>query len=546
NKPLRNRGTGRTHAKSGCRTCKIRKIKCDEGRPACRRCVSTGRVCDGYGVWGGGGDFYAHGRRSLISKDTCLPTWEPANVPITAGNADEKFYFDWFRFRTVKKIPGAFVLTFWETLIFQATMSEPAVLHAVLTLSSVHKRDIVSSDDERRSIGSPDEQEQFTLQHYTNAIRHLRPHFSTRDLASVRVALISCFIFVCLEFLRGHFRTAQGHLESGLNVLRELQFSSCAEGIFAWKPSRNSIDDCIITAFSRLHTQVELFKHSYQHPFEALQLSQAELAVSTFHSVNQAWQQIERLLNKIFHLTEQVRRQHISNNASPDGRSALLGHQQQIQAELAQWLGAFEESGDMLQSQDPEWIRSGLLRVHHTMASIMADVCLSQDDESIFDSHTGQFVLLINQSVDMWKVGSSRALPGHWMDMSRSLVDIGWISPLYYTALRCRIHRVRLQAIRLLETASHREGIWDSKIASCVARQVMKIEERDCYEDLAKADDFPLSSSPSPQDLSLPILPQFHRVHEVKVALSDGPTDSVILSYRQTAAGWKDVRVAVR
>lgn len=35
--------------KSGCITCKIRKIKCDEEKPSCRRCTSTGRTCDGYG-----------------------------------------------------------------------------------------------------------------------------------------------------------------------------------------------------------------------------------------------------------------------------------------------------------------------------------------------------------------------------------------------------------------------------------------------------------------------------------------------------------------
>ena len=34
--------------KTGCLTCKIRKKKCDEAKPFCRRCVDTGRKCDGY------------------------------------------------------------------------------------------------------------------------------------------------------------------------------------------------------------------------------------------------------------------------------------------------------------------------------------------------------------------------------------------------------------------------------------------------------------------------------------------------------------------
>ncbi|KLU81825.1 hypothetical protein MAPG_00906, partial [Magnaporthiopsis poae ATCC 64411] len=27
---------------------RIRRVKCDEGKPACQRCTSTGRACDGY------------------------------------------------------------------------------------------------------------------------------------------------------------------------------------------------------------------------------------------------------------------------------------------------------------------------------------------------------------------------------------------------------------------------------------------------------------------------------------------------------------------
>ncbi|KAH4069175.1 hypothetical protein HBH98_012240 [Parastagonospora nodorum] len=36
--------------RSGCKTCKIRKVKCDEEKPFCKRCTSTGRTCDGYDV----------------------------------------------------------------------------------------------------------------------------------------------------------------------------------------------------------------------------------------------------------------------------------------------------------------------------------------------------------------------------------------------------------------------------------------------------------------------------------------------------------------
>jgi hypothetical protein len=36
------------HASKGCKTCKIRRIKCDEARPVCRKCTTSKRICLGY------------------------------------------------------------------------------------------------------------------------------------------------------------------------------------------------------------------------------------------------------------------------------------------------------------------------------------------------------------------------------------------------------------------------------------------------------------------------------------------------------------------
>lgn len=451
------------------------------------------------------------------------------------------------------KIPGPFVLSFWDTLLFQASWNEPAVLHAVLTLSSIHKREIIDGNGQRRSDHVPDEQEQFMLRHYNKAISHLQPHFSTSDKAAVRVALITCVVFIGLELLRGHFETAQTYLRSGLDVLRESQSpSNVNDGILLLKPSHDSIDDLIVEAFSRLHVQVELFKQSYQHPRLILQSSESKPRLFIFHSINEAWRQLELLLNEIFHLTERGRQEQISNN-NPifmGSSSALLRHQRHIRGELGRWLDTYEASRQYLQTEEFGRFVCQLLLVYHTMTSIMADTCLWSADESIFDSYTEQFVFLVNLGSNMWKIRSlgSRglALPGHYIDMSRSLVDFGWIPPLYYTALRCRVHRVRLQAIRLLEAASHREGIWDSKIAACVARKMMEIEEEGFYSDVDTADDFPLSSSPELQDLSLPTLPQSYRIREVKVVLSNGP---VFVSYRRQKASrdlWQDIQVPIQ
>lgn len=73
---------------------RIRKVKCDEGRPACERCVTTGRVCDGYGIWGGGGNSYGN-RQCLVSKDgSAAPHLSMPFSVLSSGTDEEKGYFE--------------------------------------------------------------------------------------------------------------------------------------------------------------------------------------------------------------------------------------------------------------------------------------------------------------------------------------------------------------------------------------------------------------------------------------------------------------------
>ena len=528
---------------------RIRKVKCDEGRPACHRCVSSGRVCDGYSIWGGGGSCYRNQQSSISPKERSIGSRPPTPsraFPILAINPEDKGYFEWFKCRTVPKIPGSFDSRFWNTLLFQASSNEPAVLHAVLALSSVHKRGTISDNGRGIRDAVSGEQEQMTLKHYVKAIGHLQSHCSTRDRASARVALITCIVFVCLEFLRGHFTTAQTHLLNGLKVLGETQMlSNNNDGILRIKSSRESADDWIIEVFTRLHLQVELFKHTYHHPCLILQAAWPENPVTKFHTINEAWQHMERLLNRAFFLAHLGRERARSDSESPESRGgalALLGHQQRLVTELGRWPGlyeAFVPSQDRRSNEEEKGYH--LLYSYHTMVTIIAETCLQPDDELVFDSHTAKFILLVEHLVQLRSTAetlySMRNLSGQLVDMARSIVDMGWVSPLYYVATKCRVHRIRLQAVRLLETTSHREGMWDARTAASVARKVMNVEERDFYKDINGVDDFLLPGLPCVQDLSLPTLPDSYRIRELEVVLSGAPMDRILLFCKQSQEG---------
>lgn len=500
--------------------------------------MASGRVCDGYGVWGGGGNTYGDREPPLESAPRALACWPSVRHSTLGGSAQEERYFDWFRCRTAKKIPGAFPLEFWKTLLFQATWNEPAVLNAILTLSSVHKSDVPGRSGQDVSNKVPDEQEQFMLQHYTKAIHHLRRLFSSNDKASIRVALITCIVFVSLEFLRGRFQTAQTHLDGGLKVLRESQPQQVMDDSnSALVSSYDLVDTWILEAFSRLQTQVELFRRTFQHPYLFLQPPRYTVSKQFFHSMEAAWQSLEQLLNGILYLTEKSR-QHRASGGVTAPFTALVDEQQLIKNHLIQWLATYEASKKDLTKKEYASQICILLESFHTMAFIMAGTCLSFDDETIFDSFTDHFVFLLNRSINLFHIGTSHSQISSKLaiDMSRSMADVGWIPPLYYMAIKCRIHRIRLQSIRLLESASHREGIWDSRIATRVARRVMEIEERDASSDLNISDEFLLGSFPSKQDLLQPTICQECRVNDLRVVLTDNPTDHVLILYRLTGS----------
>ncbi|KAK5023471.1 hypothetical protein LTS07_009346 [Exophiala sideris] len=498
--------------------------------------------------------------RASTATATSSPSWT-ACISILTIDIEEGRYYDWFRCRTARKIPGMFIsASFWNAVVFQACLSEPAVLHAALTLSCVHKSAIGCIDEHPESTcftgevpeypnDNLDDQETFLLQQYLKAIGHLSPLLSKRDRSSVRTALIACVLFVCLEFLRGHFQTAQAHLQNGLKVLAERpagDLTGANSSNLSLQASRESIDDHIVEALYRLHVQVELFNSTYQHPCLVLQEPCPASFLSRFDTVRDASKAMDGLMNRVVCLSQQAFQQETSQEPPSQHPFALSNCQRRINAELRRWLDVFEASANVLRKEaDVKPFVCELLRGYHTMAIIMAGTCLRGHDETIFDSYTERFAAIVDEFSshrDMRPAMVTSQPAGRRLNMTRSVIDIGWIPPLYYTALKCRVHKVRLQAVRLLESTSHREGIWDSRIVACVCRKVMELEGATCHDTADTRDKFERCGSLNRQDTLMSTVPQSCRINEVKVVLPNGPTDSLLLMCRQRldTGVWKE------
>jgi hypothetical protein len=511
---------------------RARKVKCDERFPACNRCVSTGRVCDGYGIWGGGGNSYGERyAKSTTPPEQCSTTFTvPLVHQISArpglANARERAYLDWFTGQTANRLPGVFGSGFWDTLVLQASATEPAVLHAVLALSCAHRSTSIAGMPVQASLESsgPDKHEQFCLRQYSSAICGLKPHFMSNTKASLRVALIACVIFTCLEFVRGHYQTAKSHLRNGLQLLGQLKIvARGAQGTECPSLSRNdqSVDGWLAEQFARLILQSTLFGQKLDTSNVA-KIERGALQPVSFVSTSHARKCLDSLISEASALAERYsleRGASLQRLPSPE----ILEQQSRIQYSLAAWFTAYEASSSPsgITRDIASVMGFKILHSYYLVARIMLSTCLRLDGEMAYDYHTQDFRAIMLNSWQLGEIVFNDA-PGtrfaHDPSIPPIVADMGWITPLYFTAIKCRVKEVRREAIRFLSHGDCKEGIWDAALAAQVGTQVMAIEEEGHISS-------PRSTSPgkTEADIEEPqLLPEANRVFDVEVILPEG------------------------
>ncbi|CAG8207318.1 unnamed protein product [Penicillium salamii] len=533
---------GRRKVKTGCKTCKARRVKCDESRPACRRCVSTGRVCNGYGIWGGG---------DSQSQIQCSQPLSIHRAPVPQGGltSDEEMSFDWFREKTTKQFAGVFTSDFWETLVFQASVQEPAVRHAVVALSAAHRSD---DSGDPRALTAPRgfNAEHFMLQHYNKAIHHLRSNPVNDTTPDIRVILITCMIFVTLEYLRGQYTSGNSHLRYGIQLLSELsaQGSKC-------NTSSNNTSSCttqatdfahnaLIDSYAQLTIQSAMFGIFPSHMCITTHDSQTSAPPYNFKSIIDARKSLDGLLHKVKCLKEDYHNA-LETDTTIDQRKASAT-QDSIQKDLLAWRQAYDFLLPSLQSSMDPRDRAGaiIIRLYHEMVTVMAAVSLSES-EMYFDAYTDRFSAIIagvHELSQIWSLpatGSPDSGPGVRNADPRDrgfTIESGYIPPVYYTAMKCRIPHIRRQAIQALRLTPRREGLWNGPLLADVLEEVIGIEQGRTHVDHTNFELWIQASENAENRLCVPDVGEMSRISDVKVLLPDAVDDTTrdtFISYKK-------------
>ncbi|KAB8289496.1 hypothetical protein EYC80_010657 [Monilinia laxa] len=237
-RPIKRARASKPKVKSGCITCKARRVKCDgtkKSKPQCLRCQKFGRTCDGY----------AHetpSRGSMMPIQPRIPTADFYTPSISLEATEEEGrYFRYFCDRTAYQLPGYFNPSFWNHIILQESHNVTSIRHAVIAIGALNKaieeaprphlKVNVIQDINKKHL-------EFAVLQHLKAIQALNRYLSSVNGPQLRTALMACLLFVCFETIQGSYASSVQQTYGGLKLLRS--YYAGKPGSKPWIPRRIS------------------------------------------------------------------------------------------------------------------------------------------------------------------------------------------------------------------------------------------------------------------------------------------------------------------
>lgn len=433
-----------TPVRTGCITCKIRRVKCGEEKPFCKRCTSTGRKCDGYAPV----NQPAQGRKSSPQ----------AHLSENIEDPMEQKIFHFFCTTSAPKLPGYFSNDFWGRRVLQASAVEPSIRHAVIAIGAVH-HDFISRHE---SIKVHDPSIiAFAFRQYTKAISHLHRLMSTRT-QQLDFTLISCILFISFDCISGNHDSAIIHLKAGLKILEDVK----KRNVEAISPEQTTSAHEWEKEFAPLLLGLGVQAASFVNPkylndraalWAMLKGARIPTHPTTFHSIDEARHALESTIADIMaDRTATDNRVLACQIQNPKGAQRLkhtTAMTSWIQA-LNRYLGTYAA-----RETDPNTLELAVNILKLQWLALSIEIGIPEPSYDRFEKIVTYCESLVPEH------GSSPLQPSA-LNFS---TDIGIICPLFLTSLRAPRMSTRRQAFELLSRAPRREGMWDSDDAVLIA-----------------------------------------------------------------------------
>lgn len=443
-------------------------------RPACFRCTSTGRACEGYPATSTVSQSQVHAVLPLVLSKALS----------VSRNPREDRCINFFHTQTAPQFSETFGNEFWNRLVLQVAERELCIRHAVVALGSLHEAFIQREQhDNSNSPLSIDSHKSTSMElacdHYIQALKILNTHIGSHYWKSVDIALLCCILCIGFEWLRGGYKAANTHLIGGLSVLRQWSESrDSGIGVAFSSPTGHLIRSQIAPVFTRMALQARTLDDRDAQIRPPSLLTEA-CQQGTESSIQVARKHLDILLCDIYlhpgnFDPSQV---HLTDNTKVKFSARLAEWHKENHMHLCPPLLSevlHDAITHPIHQSAPD--RISLTLWYATLTIIVATSHTT--DQMLYDAFLARFQQIIDLVEQLFSISSqSITVRNAPYRKARFRIDMESVPMLYLVAAKCRHPIIRRRAVALLRTGNFREGLWDGLAQARLSEEIISLEE---------------------------------------------------------------------
>ncbi|EEY15154.1 conserved hypothetical protein [Verticillium alfalfae VaMs.102] len=461
-----------------------RRVKCDEAKPFCQRCVKWQGFCDGYDLFARAAAA-ADAARSLAPAAQRLRRLAPA-----PAHLDSRILLEPTECRRHRQVPSQGV----------------------------------RADNAPRN-GSPRPAYGQALSYYGRALSDVRR--ATADPSSLRATVVCCLLFVCFEVLHTDCRAAYAHLDNGQLLMHEMTMRARSSGIKSNIVESEALERDFLQIFQRLIHQTWSYG-VIRPPLMAQIEAQAaprkpqtmwccrggpknhhviENMPDSFDDFSEArrwWEVTQHAATHTSHVVFRVSHNGLGSLFSGNSESIKMAMEEATYGHMAteddlfgnrharsrhhvdsveRWWLAFRplwEAVQAVKDQDKaRYLQGAHLRVQYLnlYASVMSPLGCDFPSVVAMTPIYSEIVSLSSEILPRQRDMFGAVTQGDIFSM-----DAAVTFPLFQASMRCRDANVREAAIRLLQENPRRDGMWDSRMFEALVVQNRTLEVENARE----------------------------------------------------------------
>ncbi|WPH04168.1 Hypothetical protein R9X50_00705600 [Acrodontium crateriforme] len=495
------------HSKNACRTCRIRKVKCDETHPECKRCSSTGRKCDGYPPKSSP-DEKRLMRALLPSQSPPFLRSPSEGLSINfATNNYERAAFNYFVQDTAWILRAVIQSDGWIELALQIAHEQPAVFQAVAAVGGIHHK-LHHEFHHTLARPEPGAYQADAMKQYCRATVNLRKYLESAESnqnTSIEPVLLCCLLLACFEVYQGRGAVGLSHLRLGRQIVDSFSRSS-GSATAKLDVQSKKVSQQLVSTFAQLEVASDILEPKVITLVGAVDvdltgsLSPSEL--DGFESLEDAKTSLQRLLIRSEQWRDELLRvaeAHLSAERLPAmtrGTRYCMAHcvsrTVSINREQAQqrhdlihahqiWSHRLDMFNHIQDTLDCQVI--SLMRVKIAFSKFLLETALTTIECSIEENSLDELLGFLEQYIAGSDAPARPIASPEYLDPLRTAqrdfkLELTILPALSVCCLKSRSPERRQRAMKLISSVERREGIAWSPMLALYVQTIADLEQQ--------------------------------------------------------------------